>query len=148
MNKNTKTVKCPKCNTEYSIDKKACPSCFEPTPLATGSTWLVAILIILVASIAFFEIYNSISAQKTIKPTTTDLTITLSEFNRIETGMTYQEVCQIVGCEGVLASETNVTNNPNLKTQMYHWNGYSSSSGATIMLQRGKVISKSQLGLN
>lgn len=75
-------------------------------------------------------------------------TISLEEFNQITNGMTYDEVVSIVGSQGTLLSETDLGIGSEYATTMWKWEG-EGSTGATahIMFQDGKVVNKSQIGL-
>ena len=75
-------------------------------------------------------------------------TITLAEYNQIETGMTYFQVCDIIGGYGELLSETDLGLGSEYATEMYMWEGEGSlGANANIMFQGGKVTSKAQFGL-
>ena len=74
--------------------------------------------------------------------------ISLEEFNKIETGMTYDEVCDIVGGEGTLGSSVDVGIGEEYKTEIYQWTGDGSiGANANVSFQGGKVVSKAQIGL-
>lgn len=74
--------------------------------------------------------------------------ISLEEFNSINTGMTYDEVCDIIGSEGELLSEAGSELGEQYLTQTYTWKGEGSdASNASIIFQGGKVLSKAQVGL-
>lgn len=74
-------------------------------------------------------------------------TITLEEFNQIKNDMTYQEVADIVGSSGELISESG-DDASDYYTQMRSWDGEGSlGANANVMFQDGKVVSKSQFGL-
>jgi hypothetical protein len=69
--------------------------------------------------------------------------VTLDNFNKIKTGMTYAQVVEILGEEGQVISENEISG---YKTTMYQWKGgYVANMNA--MFQNGKLISKAQLGL-
>ncbi|MBS6860352.1 MAG: DUF3862 domain-containing protein [Clostridiales bacterium] len=71
----------------------------------------------------------------------------MSEFKRIETGMTYDEVVEIVGTDGELSTSVDMFGSE-LKTEMYVWRGNGSiGSNANVTFQGGTVIAKSQVGL-
>ena len=71
-------------------------------------------------------------------------TISITEYESITNGMTYEEVCDIIGGEGELLANTDL----DLVTESYSWEGEGSvGANALIMFQGGKVISKSQAGL-
>ncbi|MBO5884094.1 MAG: DUF3862 domain-containing protein [Clostridia bacterium] len=76
-----------------------------------------------------------------------DTTISMSEFNKIKTGMTYDEVVVVVGCKGELMSEVDIGYSE-YATKIYSWegNGYAGSN-ANVTFQGGKVVSKAQIGL-
>ena len=71
--------------------------------------------------------------------------ITLDEFNQIETGMTYEEVVNIIGSEGTLTSETTIGDTT---SKMYSWDGKGIASNATFMFQNDSLTSKSQINLD
>lgn len=74
-------------------------------------------------------------------------TISLAEFNEIKTGMSYEEVCEIIGSEGELLSESGESGS-DYHTVMYMWDGEGSiGANANAMFQGGKLISKAQIGL-
>ena len=77
-----------------------------------------------------------------------EASISLEEFNKIETGMTYNEVCDIVGGEGTLGSSVDVGVGDEYKTEIYQWTGDGSiGANANVTFQGGKVVSKAQIGL-
>lgn len=70
-------------------------------------------------------------------------TITLAQFNRIQNGMTYQQVVQIIGRQGTVISENSIAGIHNI---MYQWEaGFMANMSA--MFQDGKLIQKSQFGM-
>jgi len=74
--------------------------------------------------------------------------ITLDEFNKIEAGMSYEQVRDIVGGEGTLGSSVDMGVGDEYKTQIYQWTGSGSiGANANVTFQGGKVISKAQIGL-
>ena len=74
--------------------------------------------------------------------------ITLEEFNSIKTGMTYEEVCEIIGSEGELMSEVNL-GEEEYHTKMYMWYGSNiTGANANFTFQNNKLMSKAQMGLN
>lgn len=70
--------------------------------------------------------------------------ITLTEFNTIQTNMTYEEIKNIVGCEGTLMSETEINE---YTSKIYYWYGKDNISNANFTFQNNKLISKAQYGL-
>ncbi len=83
-----------------------------------------------------------VSPQTTNKPT-----ISKSEFDKIENGMSYNEVKEIIGSEGELLSEAG-DKGTEFYTVMYSWKGEGSiGANANAMFQNGKLASKAQFGL-
>ena len=58
--------------------------------------------------------------------------------------MTYEEIKNIVGCEGTLMSETEINEHTN---KIYYWYGKDNISNANFIFENNKLISKTQLGL-
>ncbi len=73
-----------------------------------------------------------------------DVEITLEQYNSIETGMSYDEVVSLLGGEGSLLSDSEISDNT---SQVYQWNGTSLGANATVTFSNGKVMSKAQFGL-
>lgn len=71
--------------------------------------------------------------------------VTLANFDRIKTGMTYAEVCDIFGCEGTPKKiEKSSSGRP--ETRHYEW--YDREGGsAYLRFQEGRVISAWQFDL-
>lgn len=71
--------------------------------------------------------------------------MTLDKFNRIQTGMTPEEVKEIVGGLGTVASESEMAG---YKTVILQFDGSGSiGANANITFQNGKVVQKAQAGL-
>lgn len=66
-------------------------------------------------------------------------------FNALRNGMTYAQVRDIVGCEGVLMSSSEIAG---FSTHMVVWDGKGSiGANMNVMFQNGRVMMKSQFGL-
>jgi len=75
-------------------------------------------------------------------------TISLAEFEAIQTGMEYQEVFDIIGGRGTMLSEVDMGLGDEYYTVMYQWEGEGSlGANATVTFQGGVVTSKAQFGL-
>lgn len=75
-------------------------------------------------------------------------TISLSEFNKISTGMTYEDVVEIIGSKGNVLSEVDLGIGSQYKTSIYMWDGEGTlGANANITFQNGKVVTKAQFGL-
>lgn len=70
--------------------------------------------------------------------------MTLEKFNKIQTGMTYKQVVEIIGSDGTLSTESSYGNQ---SMQIYYWYASNGISNATISFTNGKVSAKSQIGL-
>ncbi|MDA2593848.1 hypothetical protein PDQ30_26855 [Bacillus cereus group sp. Bc065] len=74
-------------------------------------------------------------------------TISKDEFNRIENGMTYDQVKEIIGSDGEVMSEGG-DKGTEYYTVMYMWKGEGSpGANANFMFQGGKLNNKAQFGL-
>jgi hypothetical protein len=77
--------------------------------------------------------------------------ITLEEFERIDDGMTYDQVVEIIGGEGVQAGGQGAREVDGMRTpeiQIYTWDGAGwRRADATVTFQDGLVSSKAQSGL-
>lgn len=92
------------------------------------------------------ETYNLFSTEEAYSENPP--TISLEEFNAIQTGMTYQEVFDIVGSRGSLLSETDLGLGDQYYSAMYMWEGEGMvGANANVLFQGGVVVSKSQFGL-
>lgn len=76
-----------------------------------------------------------------------DVTITLDEFNKINNGMTYEEVVKIIGGDGNLLSESG-EKGTEYYTVMYEYSGEGDlGANANFTFQNDKLQNKSQFGL-
>lgn len=130
--------KCRYCKTEIDSKAKICPQCHkkQSNPLVR----YLGLAIIIVGIIAIFSSVGGSSDEDGSK-----CYITLEEFNRIENGMTYEEVKEIVGCDGTVNSDTEVMGT---KMTIYSWYGKDGISNANVNIQNNKLINKTQIGLD
>ena len=70
--------------------------------------------------------------------------MTMEKFNKIETGMTYEQVVAIVGSEGELSTESSYGS---YSMKIYSWKASNGIANATVSFTNGKVSGKSQIGL-
>lgn len=70
--------------------------------------------------------------------------VNLEKFNKIEIGMSYSEVVEIIGEDGTLMNET-TSNQYTSKT--YYWYAKNNISNAIVVFENGKVSAKNQIGL-
>lgn len=77
-----------------------------------------------------------------------DPTITLEEFEKIQTGMSLQEVVDIVGGVGEKLSSVDLGMGLEYISEMFSWTGDGSiGANANVTFQGGKVCAKAQIGL-
>lgn len=70
----------------------------------------------------------------------------MKNFSRLEMGMSYREVVEILGKDGTELSRNNIGG---FETVLYEWDGKGwGGGGMNAMFQNGKLIQKSQLGLD
>lgn len=76
-----------------------------------------------------------------------DPAISKEEFDKIQSGMSYDEVVAVIGGEGEVMSESG-SEGEDAHTVMYTWDGESGlGANANAMFQGGKLINKAQFGL-
>lgn len=76
-----------------------------------------------------------------------DVKITLEQFNEIQNGMTFEEVTSIFGGEGSVISESG-QKGTNLHTVVYSYEGKGSlGANVSLMFQGNKLTNKAQFGL-
>lgn len=129
--------KCKYCKSEIDSQAKICPNCRKNQKSSAGRIILGIIITFLgIGVLANISGNNENQDNKCY--------ITLDQFNKIENGMTYDQVKDIVGCGGTVNSETEVSN---IKMTIYSWYGKDNISNANVTVQNGKIISKAQIGL-
>lgn len=73
-------------------------------------------------------------------------TMSLAEFNAIQSGMSYEQVVAIVGGQGQVMAQTDLAG---YSTIIYMWDGEGMlGANANVMFQNGAMISKAQFGLS
>ena len=90
-------------------------------------------LIIIIAVIVVVAVVGIIVANM--------LTITKAEYDKIEVGMSYEEVVKIIGCDGELTDESE-----ELNSKVYAWRGLGGGHAEFLFLD-GKVYIRFQEGL-
>ncbi len=147
---------CKECGTEVS-SKGICPKCgkdqrnfFVKHKVVTFFLVLIIIVAIAGGASTTKNKDNNTNNGSTTNETNTSTEqkqekLNLEKFNKIQTGMTYEEVVAIIGEEGTVVSESEIGN---IKTTLYSWYGEGTiGANASITFQNGKVTSKAQLGL-
>ena len=165
-----KLVRCRTCGANIAKSAKVCPYCGAKNrkrhPIL-GTILVILGIILFVNGIENFDTSsdgknqtpqksnNSYVSSDTSEDTPVDeeepqnkSTISKDEFNSISTGMTYDEVVEIIGSEGEVLSEVDLDLGEEFKAIMYFWEGEGSpGANANITFQGGKVTAKAQIGL-
>jgi len=69
--------------------------------------------------------------------------LTMAKFRQVQTGMSRQQVVNILGNQAELLSDSQIAG---IKTEMWMWKG-AFGENCSVMFQDGAVIQKSQFGL-
>lgn len=72
------------------------------------------------------------------------VTVTMDQYNQVETGMSYDEVKTIMGGDGSVMSDTTLADQHSV---IYSWSGSALGSSCTVTFINDAVSSKSQAGL-
>lgn len=81
------------------------------------------------------------------EPAAKEGVLTSEKFDQIKSGMSYEEVVEIIGAEGQVMSETGEVGTE-FHTVMYEWETDGFMSSANIMFQGNKVANKAQMGVS
>lgn len=71
--------------------------------------------------------------------------VTMANFSKLSTGMTYEQVVEILGEHGEEISSNEIAG---IRTVMYMWEGGSMGANMNAMFQNDKMMQKSQFGLD
>ena len=133
--------KCRYCKSEIDPKAKICPNCRKKqlNPFVRSICIFIGIIFIIagISSLANDTNNNNNSDDK-------ECYMTMELFNKIENNMTYDEVKNIIGCDGSLSSETSYDTS-NMKT--YYWYAKNGISNATFSFINDKLNGKAQIGL-
>ncbi len=135
---------CKECGAEISKSAKVCPKCGKKLK-HTGLRVFIGIIVIFIGIGAIMSSNDNTTTQTGTDIVQTQEKITLEKFNKIETGMTYQQVVDIIGEEGTLSTESAYGDQ---SMQIYYWYASNGISNATVSFINAKVTAKSQIGLD
>lgn len=136
----SKLIYCKCCGAEIARSAKVCPRCGAKNK---KSGWRIAL-----GTIFIFMALGVFSLRMAGAGAKPEETISMAEFNSIQTGMTYEQVVKIIGTDGELSSSVDMFDENEYKTELYVWKGNGVvGSNATVTFQGGKVVAKSQVGL-
>lgn len=141
---------CKHCKEEIDKKAKICPHCRkkQSNSIVKGiCIFLVAIFIIGSISSALNDDSNSDSKKSstTIKEENNKCYATMDKFSNVSTGMTYDEVKEIMGCDGKLSTESSYADQ---SMKMYYWYAKNGISNVTITFTNDIVSAKGQIGLD
>ncbi|MGI6004689.1 MAG: hypothetical protein ACOX88_04655 [Christensenellales bacterium] len=111
---------------------------------AKAFMWIGMILLVALAVFAYLAVFTDVIFTEPAE------IITLEEYQQIELGMTYQEVCQIIGGEGTLLEidPDTLSLNEGADVKQYAWRGNGGAgSQAQILFEDDAVVSMYQVGL-
>jgi hypothetical protein len=124
--------------------------------------WIVIALVLAVVFAALFSLQSGVDADEDRILAAADAnavqfstdgevgpangsTITLAEFEALQTGMSHEQVAEITGSTGQLISESELGG---VNTQMYQLEGEGDlGANASVMFQNGELVQKAQFGL-
>ncbi len=163
---------CKNCGKELSESASFCGNCgaiqvnesaTQPTKQKKRKSKKKALLIFFIIVAAFFLIIliaagsgddsnsnnnDGISDSTNESASVESEYITYEEYEKIQNGMTYNEVVKIIGCEGQVVSSSTYGD---ANTVTYSWSSKDMGGvtyGATIVFIDGVVTGKSQIGLD
>lgn len=134
-----KTKTCKYCRSEIDKKAKVCPVCRKRQKSGLG---IAVGTIFVFLGIVLLALGFSDSPTKAIQADT----VTIENFNKIETGMTYEQVCDILGKDGAVVSEVDI-GVTGYKTTIYSWYDNTGIANCNVTVQGGKVMAKAQIGL-
>lgn len=144
-----KTKKCKFCQTEIPAKASVCPNCKRTLSKGNGCLLTIAAAVIVLAVFVLCvnngfselgkEISRDVDEQQKEK-------ITMSEFNQIENGMSYDDVKEIVGSSGEVTAESG---SGEYHIMIITWYGNKTTgANANVTFTNDKVTAKAQVGLN
>jgi len=137
-----KLVKCKTCGGDVAKSAKTCPHCGAKLKKSAGRIFLGLILII----VGFSFIFSALGDSSTDTDATPIELVTLENFEKIDSSMTYEDVCELFGTEGTMLSEVDI-GAPEFATQVYYWYDSTGIANCNITFQGGYMMAKAQMGL-
>lgn len=131
--------KCKHCMSEIDDKAKVCPHCGRRQK--RRSSYIFGILL---AVIGIVIIISAIAGN--VENDEPKSKITIDNFNKVESGMTYDQVCELFGEEGTVASDVDIGDDQ-YKTTIYYWYDDTGVANCNVTIQGGVVVAKSQIGL-
>lgn len=150
----SKLIQCKNCGKIYPSTLKCCPECFaakpkQPAKIALGIAIVVLGVLLIISGIVSLSgnDLNNPSPTPDVSSTESNKNlVTYANFEKIENGMTYEQVVEIFGVDGKVLSEVDM-GDVEYKTTMYYWYDDTGIANCNITFQGGVVIAKAQIGL-
>lgn len=150
----SKLIQCKNCGKIYPSMLKCCPECFAAKPKQPAKIVIGIILVLVGISLLYSAMimwndndsgntspssdYSSTESNKNL--------VTYENFEKIENGMTYEQVVEIFGVDGKVLSEVDI-GDEEYKTTMYYWYDDTGIANCNVTFQGGVVVAKAQVGL-
>jgi hypothetical protein len=128
--------------TEETVEDHAPPKAQNVSPI----TVVVVLVLGALAVWGYIQISKPSQDGRAVMPQTvfdSPPVVTKAEYDQIKEGMSYEEVCSIIGNRGEEQSRSDLAG---ITTVMYAWSN-SNGSNMNAMFQTGKLIQKAQFGL-
>lgn len=143
---NSTTKQCKFCKSEIDPKAKVCPVCKRAQKKGHGCLISILVFIIIICGGIATAINLNDSVQQSVSGVKDDSEyITLEEYNQIDTGMTYEQVTEIIGSKGTVTSQSE-SNGYKIVLITWYGNGVAGSN-ANVTFTNDKVTGKAQFGL-
>mgnify|MGYP001625167081 CR=1 FL=1 len=141
---------CKHCKEEINKKATVCPHCgrnqksvFTRIISIIIGIFLVIIGISLIATIGTDS--NKSKNSSSTDNSKNECYMTMDKFNEINNGMSYDDVKNIVGCDGTLSSEAS---SGDQSIKIYYWYAKNGISNANFSFQNDELVAKAQVGLD
>ena len=142
-----KLIKCKVCGQQIASSAKTCPHCGAKVKKSGAKMFFISLLLITGICLIAVSIATSSTVDKAVTTAAdkvnSDL-VTLENFNKINSSMSYDDVCKLFGKGGTLDSEVDLAG---IKTQIYHWYDITGIANCNVTFQNGMMTAKAQIGL-
>lgn len=128
--------KCARCGVEYDAEYDGCPACANaPSAPSAKSRFPLPLLLVLVGAIVASIAFSGSGGSGQV--------YSMSQFNRVQNGMTLDQVVDIMGDGGTKSVDQEVAG---YTGQIYTWQN-PDGSNMIVQFQNGEVVTKAQAGL-
>src|ERR1700722_14194217 len=131
-------VRCPSCAEVAQGAANYCWRCGKYLTVKKSRGWLLAVAIVVLVLWGFVSFVKSNMPYtfNEVEAGTYGAVITMAEFDRIQTGMSYREVWSIIGTNGEQIGESSIAGH---ETESYSWKN-PNGSNMIAMFQDGRLI--------